>query len=190
VEWVGTKLRALARWLASWWKPTRLPAGSSPTVGGAAAPALFLVGGVAVLLLALALYGLGRRGDPDPERPQAPPPPAADADPTSRDEPAWRTHADALAAQGHHREAIRAWYHALLVGCFRAGVLRPRRGTTNREYARALRRDVSWAGEFEELTARFDLEWYGRETSTALAFQEFARAAEALLSQVGRAEAA
>ena len=58
--------------------------------------------------------------------------------------------------------------------CFQTGALQARRGTTNREYARVLDARVAWAPEFDELTLRFDLEWYGHESSTAAAYRDMA----------------
>jgi len=190
VHWVGRKLVALFRWIAKWWGSSERPVLSEGAVTGLARGVLFVVGAVAVLLVGLAVFVLLRRRAPRAELVAAPPASIADADPTSRDESAWRTRADALAAEGRHREAIRAFYHALLVRCFQTGALQARRGTTNREYARALDTRVAWAPDFEELTLRFDLEWYGHESSTAGAFRDFLQRTEALMSHVGRAEAA
>ena len=189
-RWVGRKLVALFRWLQRWWSPSEKPLASPDTINGLARGVLVVVGIVAVLLVVLAAVVLLRRRAPRAEPASATPATSADADPTSRDESAWRDRADALAAEGRHREAIRAFYHALLVRCFQTGALQARRGTTNREYARALDARVAWAPEFDELTLRFDLEWYGHESSTAAAFRDFLERTETLMGRVGRAEAA
>lgn len=189
-RWVGRKIVALVRWLKRWWGPIERPLPSPETVTGLANGVLVSVGIVAVLLVGLAVAVLLRRRAPRVEPAAAAPASGADAEPTSRDEPAWRARAEALAAEGRHREAIRAFYHALLVRCFQTGALHARRGTTNREYARALDARVAWAPEFDELTLRFDLEWYGHDSSTAGSFRDFSERTEVLIGRVGRAEAA
>lgn len=189
-RWVGRKILALLRWLERWWGPSEQPAVSPGAVIGLARGVLVMVGVVAVLLVGLAVVVLLRRRAPRAEPGAATPATTADADPTSRDEPAWRARAEALAAEGRHREAIRAFYHALLVRCFQTGALQARRGTTNREYARTLDTRVAWAPEFDELTLRFDLEWYGHDSSTASAYRDFLERTEAVMGRVGRAEAA
>jgi hypothetical protein len=190
IRWVGRKLVALFRWLMRWWGPSEQRRASAEAVAGLANGVLVVVGTVAVLLVGLAAVALLRRRTRHAEPSVTTPLVSADADPTSRDESAWRARAEALAAEGRHREAIRAFYHALLVRCFSAGALQARRGTTNREYARMLDARVAWAPEFEELTLRFDVEWYGHESSTAIAFRDFSGRTDALIERVGRAEAA
>jgi hypothetical protein len=190
VRWVGRKLVALLHWLQRWWSPSERPLASPENTPGLARGVLVVVGIVAVLLVGLAAVVLLRYRAPPTEPAATPPAATADADPTSRDESAWRARADALAAEGRHREAIRAFYHALLVRCFQTGALQARRGTTNREYARALDTRVAWAPDFEELTLRFDLEWYGHDSSTAAAFRDFLERTETLMGRVARAEAA
>jgi hypothetical protein len=189
-RWVGRKLVAFFRWLQRWWGPSERPVASPEAVAGMARGVLVVVGIVAVLLVGLAALALLRRRPRPVEPAAATPATKADADPTSRDEQGWRARAEALAAEGRHREAIRAFYHALLVRCFQTGALQARRGTTNREYVRTLDARVAWAPEFDELTLRFDLEWYGHDSSTAAAFRDFFQRSEALMSRVGRAEAA
>ena len=189
-RWVGRKIVALVRWLKRWWGPTERPLPSAEAVTSLAQGVLVVVGIVAVLLVGLAVVALLRRRAPRVEPAAATPASSADADPTSRDEPAWRARAEALAAEGRHREAICAFYHALLVRCFQTGALHSRRGTTNREYARTLDTRVAWAPEFDELTLRFDLEWYGHDSSTATAFRDFSERTEVLIGRLGRADAA
>jgi hypothetical protein len=190
MRWLGRKLVALLHWLQRWWSPSERPLASPENGAGLAQGVLVVVGILAVLLVGLAAFVLVRYRAPRPEPAMPTPAATADADPTSRDESAWRARADALAAEGRHREAIRAFYHALLVRCFQTGALQARRGTTNREYARALDTRVAWAPDFEELTFRFDLEWYGHDSSTAAAFSDFLERTEMLMGRVGRAEAA
>jgi hypothetical protein len=138
---------------------------------------------ILVLVLALALASL--RGGRSPALARSPVNPSLDDDPLSRTVAGWETRARELAAEGRAREAIRAWYHALLVRCYAAGLLHYQRGRTNWEYARALGHQVAWRGQFEELTRQFDVEWYGREASTAEALGAFADGAGEILRALG-----
>ena len=112
-----------------------------------------------------------------------------DADPLQRDVGSWQSRARSLGAEGRHREAIRAWYHAVLVSCFQSGALHHRPGTTNREYATRLGPELAWRPDFGDLTHRFDVEWYGRSESTPEAHQRFAGDVLELLPRIPRREA-
>jgi hypothetical protein len=147
-----------------------------------------LAGAVVVILVAvlgLAISSLRRHRVPAPDRRAERR--REDDDPLSRTPSGWEARALELAAEGRAREAIRAWYHALLVRCYAAGLLHYRLGRTNWEYARALPPQVSWRPRFEELTRQFDLEWYGREQSTAEALGAFAAGAAEILRALGPA---
>jgi hypothetical protein len=84
-----------------------------------------------------------------------------DADPRSRAADDWIAYATELFRAGRHREAIRAWYHAMLMSCWSYGILHHRVGRTNWEYAMSLSSTIAWRGRFQDLTHRFDLAWYG-----------------------------
>jgi hypothetical protein len=138
---------------------------------------------ILILVLALALASL--RGGRAPAPVRSLENHSLDDDPLSRTVAGWETRARELATEGRAREAIRAWYHALLVRCYAAGLLHYQRGRTNWEYARALGHQVTWRGQFEELTRQFDVEWYGREASTAEALGAFADGAGEILRALG-----
>jgi Domain of unknown function (DUF4129) len=145
---------------------------------------------VTLLVVALALAGAWlaaralrqrrRRQEPAPDA-AAPPPPAADDDPLSREAGEWERYARELAAAGRHREAVRAWYHAVLVALFRTGALHHRKGRTNWEYVSALAPGYAWRSRFAEMTRCFEREWYGRDRSTPEALHEAAGLARSLL---------
>jgi hypothetical protein len=126
-----------------------------------------------------------RRGKPAPE--EAAPPPAADEDPLSREVNEWERYAGELAAAGRRREAVRAWYHAVLVSLFRSGVLHYRKGRTNWEYVAALAAGLAWRSRFVDLTRCFEREWYGRDHSTPEALDEAAELAGSLLGALREA---
>jgi Domain of unknown function (DUF4129) len=125
-----------------------------------------------------------RRGAAAAEAGPAPLPPAADDDPLSREANEWERYARELAAAGRAREAIRAWYHAVLVALYRAGTLHYRKGRTNWEYVSAVPPGTTWRSRFIEMTRHFEREWYGRDTSTSDALRESEEMALALLSAV------
>jgi Domain of unknown function (DUF4129) len=185
-QWTWERLRDAWRWLRKWlrrWWGLERPEASN------ASPRLVkvvLVGVGAILLVVLlaALLTLKKRDAALPTVALAPAP-DVDADPLSRTTNEWVLRAQALAQAGRQREAIRAWYHALLVSCYRTGLLHHRTGWTNWEYVRSLASDVPWRSRFAELTGRFDLEWYGRAQSSDAALDAFAGEARAILGELG-----
>jgi Domain of unknown function (DUF4129) len=181
-RWIRKCLSRAWNWL---WKLFPDQAVHGPAAG--ARITVLVLAGVGVILaavLGLALFQL-RWTPPAPAPAAARRDRAADDDPLSRSAAGWEQRARELAAQGLSREAIRAWYHALLVHCYRTGVLSYRRGRTNWEYAHALAPSLPWRPRFEELTRRFDLEWYGRSESTAEALDAFANGAAEIARALG-----
>lgn len=146
---------------------------------------------VLVVVLALVLGWVGwrvlrnrRRGAAPAMAGPAPLPPSADGDPLSREASEWERYARELAAAGRAREAIRAWYHAVLVALYRAGTLHHRKGRTNWEYVSAVPPGTAWRSRFVEMTRHFEREWYGRDRSTPEALREGEEMALSLLSAV------
>ena len=137
-----------------------------------------VVGLIACILGVVALIAfvtMRRRVDAVPDAvSQAPAQSESDEDPLSRTSNEWERFALELMKGGRHREAIRAWYHAVLVTVFRAGLLHYRKDRTNWEYAYALAPTLPWRAGFVDATRTFEYEWYGRrdtpqETSEAFA---------------------
>jgi hypothetical protein len=181
--WFRGRILELWRWLTKLWPAAR--AGGAAGEGGINYVVFAVAGAILVVVAALAVRA-ARRGGEDAPGPRARARPAdADADPLSRSANEWEDRARALASQGKPREAIRAWYHALLVSSFRAGVLHHRRGRTNREYAHALPAEVPWRGQFAELTGRFDVEWYGHAESSPDTLEAFSSGARRILASLG-----
>lgn len=157
---------------------------------------LGLPGMVTVFVVLLALLGLWlawrafrnrrRRAGIEAIAMEAPSP-AEDADPLSRASAEWERYAAELAAAGRHREAIRAWYHAVLVTLFRKGALHYRKGRTNWEYVTALAPGHTWRARFIELTRHFEREWYGRDESAPEALGEAEDMARGLLGALREA---
>ncbi|HEV3075747.1 MAG TPA: DUF4129 domain-containing protein, partial [Thermoanaerobaculia bacterium] len=92
--------------------------------------------------------------------------PAQDDDPLSRASGQWESYARDLAAQGRCREAIRAWYHAVLVTLYQRGIVHYRKGRTNWEYLAAIPPATTWRPALVEMTRHFEREWYGRDRSS------------------------
>lgn len=109
-----------------------------------------------------------------------------DEDPLSRGATEWERYAAQLAAAGRFREAIRAWYHAVLVTCYSAGILHFRKGRTNWEYVSALAPSLPWRAEMIQLTRSFERQWYGADESTEEALDECSRRARSILESIRR----
>jgi hypothetical protein len=144
-----------------------------------------------VVALALVLSWVGwrvlrhrRRGPALAPAGPAPLPPAADDDPLSREPNEWERYARELAAAGRHREAVRAWYHAVLVSLYRTGTLHHRKGRTNWEYVSAVPPGTSWRSGFAEMTRLFEREWYGRDRSDAEALRDSEALAGSILAAI------
>lgn len=187
LHWVKERLRDLWRWLRKWLFPAA-PAEQDKPASMLVNVVLVGAGIVLLTILLAALLSIRKRSAPLATVALAPAP-DVDADPLSRTANEWVQRAQALAAAGRHREAIRAWYHALLVSCYRAGLLHHQTGWTNWEYVGSLAADVPWRGRFVELTGRFDLEWYGRAESSPEALDVFSLEAGAILGEVKGASA-
>jgi len=141
---------------------------------------------VVVILLAWTALRRARRVSPELATSVATIPSARDADPLSRASAEWEQYAAQLAASGRFREAIRAWYHAVLVTLYGASVLHFRKGRTNWEYVAMLSPSLAWRTRFIALTRRFEYEWYGGTESTAEAFDDCSREARAILGALAR----
>jgi hypothetical protein len=176
---IAAAWQRFVRWLERWLE--------SLVRGAVRRPAAFGLRGVVVLavLLALAMLGLAtqamrrrqRRGKPAAAAAAAMPAPPEDDDPLSRAGGEWEAYARQLAAAGRCREAIRAWFHAVLVTLYQSGALQFRKGRTNWEYLAAVPPSTSWRPALVEMTRHFEREWYGRDRSSA----------EALLASEGLA---
>jgi hypothetical protein len=179
---IASVLRRLGEWLRAI-RPRRLD--PAPTPGRTAAAAIAVALGVVAVLAVLVLRARRRRAAPAPE---AGSPRAVasrrDEDPLSREASGWEERARELAAERRFREAIRAWYHAVLVALFQAGLLHHQKGRTNWEYVARLEPGLGWRPGFIALTRLFDREWYGRRASDAPTLAECAREARGVLLAV------
>ena len=115
---IAGALRAIREWLERL-RPAR--AGPKQALGSTAVAAIAFALAVVVLLAMLVVRRkrLPVAGpDSEPARPLTS---RRDEDPLSREASEWERHAAELAAARRWREAIRAWYHAVLVALFRTG---------------------------------------------------------------------
>ena len=138
-EWIAEKLADFFDWLKRFWPDIKMPK-QTPTAGmrwivGAVVGLIALVIGI----LAFEVIRRSKRRPADIAVESEPASSSRDADPMSRGASEWERYAAQLAAAGRIREAIRAWYHAVLVTLYGAGVLTFRKGRTNWEYIASLR---------------------------------------------------
>jgi hypothetical protein len=177
-------LYRLWRWLTRFGPPAKQEGSgyTGPVVA-------LLVGVIVAVLAAFMIQSLRRRGAPEEHGEAGEVSSRADENPLSREAGEWERYAAELAASGRLREAIRAWYHAVLVTLFRAGRLHHQQGRTNWEYVSQVGPEARWRPAFVELTQAFDREWYGRSQSAAEALRSYSGTARDLLRAV-RGEAA
>jgi hypothetical protein len=178
-------LRAIGRKILDWLD--RLFSRKKSKADGAVSNLAIAVAVVIALALAGAaiLYVRRRRKVRGPGAPEeAPAPPATDDDPLSREVGEWERYARELERAGRTREAVRAWYHAVLVALYRTGFVHYRRGRTNWEYVASLAPTLSVRAGFADLTRRFEREWYGRDESDLEALAAAAEVAGGLLGTV------
>ena len=181
-DWLAWVVGKVFEWLARF-RPRRTLSDSDG--GSAAAAAIAVVAFVAAVLAVLAYRALrrGRGVDLEVESDRVLSS-VRDEDPLSREAGEWEKHARDLAATGRWREAVRAWYHAVLVCLFQHGLLHHQKGRTNWEYAARLAPENAWRPTFLDLTRMFDREWYGRPASDAEAVRACSAGARAILRAV------
>ena len=186
VQWLREWLRKLIDWLLDL-LPRRRPNESSGSLMTRwvtfAVVALILL---LVLVLAYNVLRRSRAAAPAAVETSTPLGSKADEDPLSRGATEWERYAAELARAGRFREAIRAWYHAVLVTSYAAGILHFRKGRTNWEYVASLAPSLPWRSEMIELTRRFEREWYGAEQSTQEALDECGERAAGIIDALRR----
>lgn len=184
LEWIGKKLRKFLEWLADF-----LPSGGHGEPGSTPGLRWIVIAVVAAILLIVILLAIdvirrSRAAPPAAAQTSAPIGSKMDEDPLSRGAMEWERYAGELANAGRYREAIRAWYHAVLVTCYAAGILHFRKGRTNWEYVSSLAPSLTWRPDVIELTRRFEREWYGADESDADALEECKQRALRVLDEV------
>ncbi|HXA19769.1 MAG TPA: DUF4129 domain-containing protein [Thermoanaerobaculia bacterium] len=189
-RWVGEEIVKFVDWLSRFWpdgkteklkKPASTP-GMRWTIGALVALIILVLG-----VLAFEVIRRSRKAAPGQVEESAPLRSSRDDDPLSRGANEWERYAAQLAAAGRTREAIRAWYNAVLVTLYGASVLQFRKGRTNWEYVAALHPEIAWRPRFIDLTRRFEEEWYGSDQSSADALEECGAAARSIVDAVRRA---
>lgn len=182
--WLRELIEAIFDWILDFW-----PAGRASD-SGATAGMRWIIGGLlalivaVIVLLAVQIVRRSRGKAPAEIAASAPAASRRDEDPLSRGANEWERYAAQLAAAGRVREAIRAWYHAVLVTLYGAGILHFRKGRTNWEYVAALAPSLPWRPEFIGLTRLFEYEWYGAHHSTEEALGSCSRSARKILDAV------
>jgi len=186
---VRDRLAAALRTIRDWLRKLLLPRRPRPT-GDAAGVARSAIAFVALALAALVVLAVRTLRQARAPAAEAEPiaSPTEDEDPLSRESSQWETRARELASAQRFREAIRAWYHAVLSTLFRRGTLHYRKGRTNWEYVANVGPEQGWRAGFIALTRLFDREWYGSRSSGREAFAEASRQAQEILVALGRTE--
>ncbi|HEV7573403.1 MAG TPA: DUF4129 domain-containing protein [Thermoanaerobaculia bacterium] len=186
-KWIVKKIEKLFEWLMRFWPkddPKKKPASSAMrwTVGT-------LVGLIVLILgvLAFEVIRRSRKRAATVVEESAPLTSASDDDPLSRGANEWERYAAQLAAAGRLREAIRAWYHAVLVTLYGANILHYRKGRTNWEYVASIGPEHAWRARFIELTQHFEHEWYGSDDSSSDVLAACSANARQILDAVHRA---
>jgi hypothetical protein len=189
-RWAGEKIGKLIDWIIDL-LPRRDPAERETTAGMRwIVIAVTVLIAAVIAMLAFEVVRRAKRRTAEVAESSEPLGSRRDEDPLSRGATEWERYAAQLASEGRYREAIRAWYHAVLVTCWSAGVLHFRKGRTNWEYVAMLEPSLSWRGELVELTRRFEKEWYGHDQSTPEALDECSESARGILDAVRRRGAA
>ena len=183
-EWVWEKIQAFLEWLGRLFFNSATNEAGSGSMKGLVA--VLVIAGIALLLFVTILALRRRKGviHSASSVAAATAKSSRDEDPLSRSAAEWERFAGELFGAGRFREAIRAWYHCLLVTMFRAGALHYRKDRTNWEYAFSLAPDLGWRPRFMESTRTFEREWYGRRNTGEDTADEFRREAIDLLGTV------
>lgn len=189
LEWIGKKLVKLFEWVL---RTSGNRRGSTRVTGNIRTEVIGVTLVIAVLLIVLAVQVLRRSRATEATLVESVVPIGSkrDEDPLSRGSNEWERYAAQLAAAERYREAIRAWYHAVLVTCYSAGVLHFRKGKTNWEYVANLSPSLPWRPAMIELTRRFEQEWYGSDTSSDDALDLCSSLANSILESLRRKGAA
>ncbi len=189
-KWITAQFEKLADWMNRFWPSSREDKNKSKPFGGmpfvVTALAIAIVGIIA--FVAMEVLRRSRKREPDEIEESDPISSRRDEDPLSRGANEWELYAARLAAAGRIREAIRAWYHAVLVTCYGAGLLSFRKGRTNWEYVSMLRAEAEWRPDFADLTRRYEREWYGRSESSHEALDDCSFRARSILDRIRGAE--
>jgi hypothetical protein len=189
LEWIADIILKIWQWLVQFIPDEVTTPGGSGRVSWIV---IVTVGLIAVVLLILAVRVLrrSRAVTPEPIESTELLGSRKDEDPLSRGAGEWEKYAAQLAAAGRIREAIRAWYHAVLVTCYASGILHFRKGRTNWEYISLLGPHVTWRSELIELTRRFEVEWYGNTESSSEALEDCSGRARHILDAIRRERSA
>jgi len=187
-KWIVKKIGKFAEWLMHFWPkddPKKKTASSAMrwTVGTLVGLILLILG-----VLAFEVIRRSRKRTATIVEESAPLTSTRDDDPLSRGANEWERYAAQLAAAGRLREAIRAWYHAVLVTLYGANILHYRKGRTNWEYVTAIGPEHAWRPRFIELTQHFEHEWYGADESSSDVLAECSGLARNILAAVRRAD--
>jgi Domain of unknown function (DUF4129) len=183
-EWVLKQLGRLLRWILDLF-PRGQPGSGSGSLRWIVLTVVIAILAV-ILILALMVLRRSRAAETETAETSEPLGSRQDEDPLSRGAHEWERYAAQLAGSARFREAIRAWYHAVLVTCYAAGVLHFRKGRTNWEYIASLAPSLAWRADLIALTRQFETEWYGRAESTRERHDDCRELAQRIIAAIQR----
>ncbi len=188
-SWLRNAWRDVVDWIRDLWPDSR---GSSPSGQSGTMPMVTILIIIVVLALSIGVYFVLRRSRtkslPGKNAVSVALPPARDDDPLSRSDNEWERYAQELASAGRYREAIRAWFHAVLVTLYGAGILHYRKGRTNWEYVYSLSPQMPWRQRLIDVTQRFEKEWYGQVDSTLADHAQFSHDVKNIVQSIRTGE--
>lgn len=190
--WLARLFKALWEWLTKHRDdereaPTPMDTSSSPAMAGANAVMIGALVLVTAVLLFILIRSFKRKQSTQTQLDESggltqQPLDHDSMSALSKPPETWAGLADALAAKGEYREAIRHLYLALLSRLHRDGVIDYDPTLSNWEYLFAFKGASSLKAGFKELTRRFDFAWYGNLGVDSLAYAMFRKVAEPLLA--------
>lgn len=169
-------------WLLEWFYVRSTDGGKSFNLGNLVTLILIIVTAIVVILLIFHLYrNKNFKLTSANATSHASASSDTDDDVLSKNTDEWDEHGKSLMQNGQYREAIRAFYHAVLTKAFNMGKLHYRLGRTNWEYVGAISLGDNWRNSFINLVMIFERAWYGHENSSLNEARDFLRETDSLI---------
>jgi len=168
-------------WLSGWGSRDESEAPAAPPIGGLGVGATYLVYALAAAALLAALYLLlksifaslsGARERDIPREPIRASIARSGAAPSETAPEEFWARAEGLASRGHYKAAIRELLLGAMSTVERRGLIRHRRGLTNRDYLSATR--GAMRESMQTIVATFELVYFGRRNASEEGFRECA----------------
>jgi len=190
LKWLGKELAKLFRG-----KHAKV----KPNTGGALMGELAQLAWIAAILAVVAFVVIGiyralgkvesvdATGEDEPSEEPGAMPKGDLADALARAPDAWLADADAAAAEGRHRDAVRLAFLALLSALHRARAIDFVRAQTNWDHVQRFKGSELARETFEDVTRRYEKAWYGMRPVTGDGYQLVRASAQTVVGSVGGA---